>query len=198
MKKIIISVIAVLIIASGIICFILYSKDKKSDDSYNIDTVNEKVDIKDNKVFGEESEINQDKTEEQSIDKSSKSTEENTNESKTNQKQPEGKNEEKKSDNGNKNNNNAKQNTTVVEEQDSKVEKTAWEELGISEYDYYHKPMWSWQRIDYSIDKFKTEQKTKEACLSKGEEYFKQGIGYSCTSVNSYAGTYLGEMLKTF
>lgn len=198
MKKIIISVIAFLIIASGIICFILYSKDKKSDDSHNIDTVNEKVDIKDNKVFGEDSEINQEKTKEQSIDKSSKSTEGNTNESKTNQKQPEGKNEEKKTDNGNKSNNNTKQNTTVVEEQNSKVEKTAWEELGISEYDYYHKPMWSWQRIDYSIDEFKTEQKTKEACLSKGDEYFKQGIGYSCTSVNSYAGTYLGEMLKTF
>lgn len=198
MKKILVSVIAILIIASGIICFILYSKDKKSDDSHNIDTVNEKVDIKDNKVFGEDSEINQEKTKEQSIDKSSKSTEGNTNESKTNQKQPEGKNEEKKTDNGNKSNNNTKQNTTVVEEQNSKVEKTAWEELGISEYDYYHKPMWSWQRIDYSIDEFKTEQKTKEACLSKGDEYFKQGIGYSCTSVNSYAGTYLGEMLKTF
>ena len=198
MKKIIISVIAVLIIASGIICFILFSKDKKLDNSYNIGTVNEKVDIKDNKVSDEVSKINQDKTKEQSIDKSSKSTEGNTNESKTSQKQPEEKNEEKKSDNGNKSNNNTKQNTTVVEEQNSKVEKTAWEELGISEYDYYHKPMWSWQRIDYSIDEFKTEQKTKEACLSKGEEYFKQGIGYSCTSVNSYAGTYLGEMLKTF
>lgn len=198
MKKIIVSVIAILIIASGITCFILYSKDKKSDDSYNIGAVNEKVDIKDNKVSDEVSEINQDKTKEQYIDKSSKSTEENTNESKTNQKQPEGKKEEKKSDDGNKSNNNTKQNTTVVEEQNSKIEKTAWEELGISEYDYYHKPMWSWQRIDYSIDEFKTEQKTKEACLSKGDEYFKQGIGYSCTSVNSYAGTYLGEMLKTF
>lgn len=198
MKKIIISVIAILIIASGIICFILYSKDKKLDDSYNIGTVNEKVDIKDNKVSDEASEINQDKTEDQSIDKSSKSTEDKTNESKTNQKQPEGKNEGNKSDNDNKSNNNAKQNTTVVEEKNSKVEKKAWEELGISEYDYYHKPMWSWQKIDYSIDEFKTEQKTKEACLSKGDEYFKQGIGYSCTSVNSYAGTYLGEMLKTF
>ena len=102
MKKILVSVIAILIIASGIICFILYSKDKKSDDSYNIGTVNEKVDIKDNNVSDEVSEINQDKTKEQSIDKSSKSTEENTNESKTNQKQPEWKNEEKKSDDGNK------------------------------------------------------------------------------------------------
>lgn len=198
MKKIIISVIAVLIIASGITCFIFYSKDKKPDDSHNKGIVNEKVDIKDNEVFSEDSETNKDKIKEQSIDKSSKSTEENKNESKNNQKKPEEKNEEKKSDNGNKGNNNTIQNTTVVEEQNSKVKKTAWEELGISEYDYYHKPMWSWQRIDYSIDEYKTEQKTKEACLSKGDEYFKQGIGYSCTSVNSYAGTYLGEMLKTF
>ena len=58
--------------------------------------------------------------------------------------------------------------------------------------------MWNWQRIDFSIDEYKTEQKTKEACISKGNEYFEQGIGYSCSSVTSYAGTYLGEMLKTF
>lgn len=194
MKKIIISVIAILIIASGITCFILNTKDKKLDDSHDISTINEKVDIKDNELSDEKSEIEKDETVEQSNDKTSE-----LNEQKENiEKQPEEKNEEKKSDNGNKSNNNTKQNTTVVEEQNSKVEKTAWEELGISEYDYYHKPMWNWQRIDYSIDEYKTEQKTKEACLSKGEEYFQQGIGYSCTSVNSYAGTYLGEMLKTF
>ncbi len=193
MKKIIISVIAVLIIASGIICFIFNTKVKKLDDSHDISTINEKVDIKDNEVSDEESKIEKDKTIEQSNDKTSESNEQKENI----EKQPEGKKEEKKSDNGNKSNN-IKQNTTVVEEQQPEVKKSDWEELGISEYDYYHKPMWSWQRIDYSIDEYKTEQKTKEACLSKGEEYFKQGIGYSCTSVNSYAGTYLGEMLKTF
>lgn len=95
MKKIIISVIAVLIIASGITCFIFYSKEKKSDDSHNIGTVNEKVDIKDNEVFSEDSEINKGKIKEQSIDKSSESTEENKNESKNNQNQPEEKNEKK-------------------------------------------------------------------------------------------------------
>lgn len=193
MKKIIISVIAILIIASGITCFIFNTKGKKLDDSNDISTINEKVDIKDNEVSDEESKIENDKTIEQSNDKTSESNEQKENI----EKQPEVKKEDKKSNNGNQSNN-TKQNTTVVEEQKSKVEKTAWEELGISEYDYYHKPMWSWQRIDYSIDEYKIEQKTKEACLSKGEEYFKQGIGYSCTSVNSYAGTYLGEMLKTF
>lgn len=193
MKKIIISVIAILIIATGIICFILNTKDKKLDDSHDISTVNEKVDIKDNEVSDEESKIDNDKTIEQSNDKTSESKEQKENI----EKQPEVKKEDKKSDNGNKSND-TKQNTTAVEKPKSEVEKTPWEELGISEYDYYHKPMWSWQRIDYSIDEYKTEQKTKEACLSKGEEYFKQGIGYSCTSVNSYAGTYLGEMIKTF
>ena len=84
------------------------------------------------------------------------------------------------------------------EEKKQDVKKEAWEELGVSEYDYYHKPMWSWARVDFSIDEYKTEQKTKEACESKGQEYFEQGLGYSCTSINSYAGTYLGEMLKTF
>ena len=193
MKKIIISVIAILIIASGITCFILNTKDKKLDDSHDISTINEKVNIKDNELSDEKSKIEKDETVEQLNDNTSESKEQKENI----EKQPQGKNKEKKSDNGNKSNN-TKQNTTVVEEQKPEVKKNDWEELGISEYDYYHKPMWSWQRIDYSIDEYNTEQKTKEACLSKGEEYFKQGIGYSCTSVNSYAGTYLGEMLKTF
>lgn len=91
-----------------------------------------------------------------------------------------------------------KQNNNGVKETTQQKEETEWEKLGISEYDYYHKPMWSWARVDFSIDEYKTEQKTKEACESKGQEYFEQGLGYSCTSINSYAGTYLGEMLKTF
>lgn len=91
-----------------------------------------------------------------------------------------------------------KQNNNGVKKTTQQKKETEWEKLGISEYDYYHKPMWSWARVDFSIDEYKTEQKTKEACESKGQEYFEQGLGYSCTSINSYAGTYLGEMLKTF
>lgn len=91
-----------------------------------------------------------------------------------------------------------KQNNNGVKETTQQKKETEWEKLGVSEYDYYHKPMWSWARVDFSIDEYKTEQKTKEACESKGQEYFEQGLGYSCTSINSYAGTYLGEMLKTF
>lgn len=86
----------------------------------------------------------------------------------------------------------------VVPKEEKVKPKTAWEELGISEYDYYHKPMWSWGRVDFSIETYKTYEKTREACITKGEEYFEQGLGYSCTSINSYSGDYLGEMIKTF
>ncbi|MBQ9853529.1 MAG: hypothetical protein IJO57_00665 [Bacilli bacterium] len=102
-----------------------------------------------------------------------------------------------------------KKESTVMEEKKEEVivdevvveevkEITAWEELGITEHDYYNKPMWSWARIDFSIKDYKTYEKTREACITKGEEYFKQGLGYSCTSINSYSGEYLGEMIKTF
>ena len=86
----------------------------------------------------------------------------------------------------------------VVPKEEEVKPKIAWEELGISEYDYYHKPMWSWGRVDFSIETYKTYEKTREACITKGEEYFEQGLGYSCTSINSYSGDYLGEMIKTF
>ena len=87
-----------------------------------------------------------------------------------------------------------------VEEQPPR-EQTAWEELGISEYDYYHKPLWSWARIDFSIDDYGTEENTKNACISKGNklmEESQEGLGFSCQSILSYAGNYLGEMMKTF
>lgn len=87
-----------------------------------------------------------------------------------------------------------------VEEQPPR-EQTAWEELGISEYDYYHKPLWSWARIDFSIDDYGTEENTKNACVSKGNklmEESQEGLGFSCQSILSYAGNYLGEMMKTF
>ena len=95
--------------------------------------------------------------------------------------------------------NNKKKQTTFKAANLEEVKKlTAWEELGITEFDYYNKPMWSWARIDFSIKDYKTYEKTREACITKGEEYFKEGLGYSCTSINSYSGDYLGEMIKTF
>ena len=187
MKKIIIPVILFVIIIIGVSCFMFYSKTKNVEEVTNENVVDTKTNVEtDNNV----TESSDDKINE--IENSN----ELTNSSAIKESKSEEKKEEKKSEENK--NNNIKQNTTVVEEPKSEDKKTAWDELGISEYDYYHKPMWNWQRIDFSIDEYKTEQKTKEACISKGNEYFEQGIGYSCSSVTSYAGTYLGEMLKTF
>ena len=98
------------------------------------------------------------------------------------------------------NNNEVKEEEKVqnnTKDETNEIQK-AWDELGITEDEYYNKPMWSWARIDYSINEYKTYEKTREACMKKGEELFQEGYGYSCTSINSYSGKYLGEMLKTF
>lgn len=103
------------------------------------------------------------------------------------------------SSSSNNDNNNSKPDTPKVDEPSK--DPTAWEELGISEYDYYNKPIWSWARIDFSIDDYGTEENTHNACISKGNQLMEEsnnGLGFSCQSILSYAGNYLGEMMKTF
>ena len=97
--------------------------------------------------------------------------------------------------------NNSKQvknNSTQVENSStSKVEKqTPWDELGITENDYYNKPMWSWARIDYSIKEYKTQELAQKACIEDGNNMLDEILSFSCTSINSYSGDYLGEMLR--
>ena len=70
-----------------------------------------------------------------------------------------------------------------------------WDELGISEYDYYNKPIWSWARVDYSIKVYGTEDKTHQACIDDGNK-LENIISFSCTPLNNYAGEYIGDMLK--
>lgn len=85
----------------------------------------------------------------------------------------------------------------VVQEQphvEPKVQ-TEWEKLGISEYDYYHSPMWSWARVDYRIEDYETFEQTHQACIDAGNS-LKDIISFSCTNINSYSGAYLGDMLK--
>lgn len=50
-------------------------------------------------------------------------------------------------------------------------------------------PMWSWQIVDY---------KTLNECRLRGDEFMKQGYGYSCDDVISQNGVYLGQMLNVF
>lgn len=202
MKKIIISIFIVIIFIS-IGCFIFIPKYINSDDVNKNEVVDKetKEEIKTNLETDSEENISTDIVDKNDND-NIKIEEKSEDNNKTNIKE-----EKKETIKENKTNSTSKQNDSKQEETkgEEKVEtpkvetsKNAWDELGISEYDYYHKPMWSWGRIDYSIEDYKTYDKTREACITKGEEYFNEGIGYSCTSLNSYSGDYLGEMLKTF
>ncbi len=95
-----------------------------------------------------------------------------------------------------------KEETTSVIENNTKEEvaneTTAWGELGITEYEYYNSPMWKWARVDFKVSDYGNAEETIKACRSYGDEMMKKGLGFSCTSINSYAGNYLGEMFKTF
>lgn len=87
-------------------------------------------------------------------------------------------------------------NTPPVQEQPTKPkEKTAWEELGISEYDYYHKPMWSWATVTYSIETYGSQAEARRKCE---EDCNNSGKDCRCIIVNSYSGDYLGEYLKIY
>lgn len=89
--------------------------------------------------------------------------------------------------------------TTIPVVEEIPKQQTAWDELGITEYDYYNKPMWSWARIDFKVSDYASEEETINACRSYGHKLMEeQGLGFSCSSINSYSGNYLGEMLKTF
>lgn len=76
-----------------------------------------------------------------------------------------------------------------------KREQTAWESLGISEYDYYNSPMWSWARVDYSVKNYGNFEQTHQACIDAGNN-MEDIISFSCTNINSYSGEYLGDMLR--
>ncbi len=82
------------------------------------------------------------------------------------------------------------------QQEPAKKEISVWENLEISEYDYYHKPMWSWARVDYSIDDYGSFEQTHHACIDAGRK-LENILSFSCTNINSYSGDYLGDMLRT-
>lgn len=191
--------IVVTVLSTSIFYHYSVSKNNKTDPipNNNMQDVIDKDSNKDNSITNEEQKNNDSIQEEQTpnIDEIPK-VENNTSN-----------NEKIKEENKTTNPSNSGTTTTTPNYQPPKVEEqppkeqTAWEELGISEYDYYHKPLWSWARIDFSIDDYGTEENTKNACISKGNklmEESQEGLGFSCQSILSYAGNYLGEMMKTF
>lgn len=76
-----------------------------------------------------------------------------------------------------------------------KQENNIWDELGITEDEYYNSPAWKWAKVDFHIDKYGSQENCLNACIEYGES---TGMGYSCSTINSYSGRYLGEMIKLF
>ena len=70
-----------------------------------------------------------------------------------------------------------------------------WDELGITEDEYYNAPMWKWATVDFSIEKYGSQEACFKACIEYGDS---TGMGYSCSIINSYSGRYLGEMIELF
>ena len=192
--------IVVAVLSTSIIYHYSVSKNKETNSiPNNIDNVIDKDSNKDdsNSITNEEQEDIDPIKEEQTSNIDEKPKVENNTSN----------NEKTKKENKSTNPSNSGTTTTTPNYQPPKVEEkppkeqTAWEELGISEYDYYHKPVWSWARIDFSVDDYGTEENTKNACILKGNKLMKEsqeGLGFSCQGILSYAGNYLGEMMETF
>ncbi len=78
-----------------------------------------------------------------------------------------------------------------------KKEETAWEKLGISEYDYYNSPEISWKTIDFSIKEYGSFDKTKEACYNVGTSYTEsESYRFRCYESYSYSGDFLGYHIE--
>ncbi len=66
-----------------------------------------------------------------------------------------------------------------------------WDKLGMTKDEYYNKPMFKWERVDF---------KTMNECLSYGdnyEPYLNGEVLYNCRDVLSTSGNYLGVMFDT-
>ena len=203
MKKIIITVVVLVLISIGIIsCLYINNRNKESKLLDQSGTSNEVVkDIDEKKEDIENEPISEDIKDNNNDNKNITNNDVNTNKSNM---------ESDSSSNSNVINNNKKNNVTQVKEEkhetvketvvqetqpEPKKEPTPWESLGISEYDYYNKPMWSWARVDYSVKTYGTLEQTHQACIDDGNK-LEDIISFSCDNINSYSGDYLGDMLR--
>ena len=198
MKKIVIIFIVILLSLSGMFGIYKFYNSKKIDNKTTENIIKK----------NDEKKIEKDKASETKDDnqevKDSPKNEEEQNENKENNKTESNKTE---------NNNQVVQSNTKREEQSKqnvtksetskveqpKVEKKPWEELGISENDYYNKPMWNWMTVEFDVNTYGSQSAAESACRDSGNKKAEaEGLGFSCTNVLSYSGKYLGEHIKFF
>lgn len=126
-------------------------------------------------------------------------TTKNTNNTKTNINAQ--KNNDSKNNTNTQTNNTSNNNATTVKKEEPKTTKQEiWDKLGMTEYHYYNEPMYSWEHVDFSVNTYGNELKTRNACLEYGDKYqpYLDGkVSYNCSRVTSTSGKYLGEMFYT-
>ena len=202
MKKIIILVVVLILISIGLVsCFYINNRNKENKLLNQKETSDEVIkDLNEEEEDIENEPISEDIKDNNNDNKNITNNDVNTNKS----------NMESNSSSNSNVINNKNDNVTQAKEEkhetvketvvqqpipEPKKEPTPWESLGISEYDYYNKPMWSWARVDYSVKTYGTLEQTHQACIDAGNE-LDDIISFSCDNINSYSGAYLGDMLK--
>lgn len=83
--------------------------------------------------------------------------------------------------------------------QEETKELAIWEELGITEYEYYHSPMSSWKKVthpDFNSCYIAGEEATGFKVNETTGEWYQDYTDYWCYEVISYSGDFLGVMLS--
>ena len=202
MKKIVIIFIVILLSLSGMFGIYKFYNSKKIDNktTENIIKKNDEKKIEKNKAIGTKNDNQEVKDSPKNEEEQNENTENNKTESKTESNKTENNNQIVQSNT--KREEQSKQNVTKSETpkvEQPKVEKKPWEELGISENDYYNKPMWNWMTVEFDVNTYGSQSAAESACRDSGNKKAEaEGLGFSCTNVLSYSGKYLGEYIKFF
>lgn len=89
--------------------------------------------------------------------------------------------------------------TTVTPPKEESKKLEVWDELGITEYEYYHSPMISWQKVthtDFNSCYVAGEDATSFKVNEQTGEWYQDYTDYWCYEVKSYSGDLLGVMLS--
>ena len=209
-KKILITIIAlisiILLVVAGI--YIFKVRDTSTNKNNEVKETLKEENQNNSEIDVDKNNEQNDEEIEESNDKENENVESNSNDVDNSIKENDSNNENSTPNKDNSNNNtNQSQNNNVSNSttDDSPKEQTPWEKLGITEYEYYNTPVWSWQNVDFGVDLKGDKYCANETdCLSKcqkyGDDYLSQNHngGYRCDDVLSYSGRYLGIDFEFF
>lgn len=194
MKKKIFIFLTIIVIIGATILIAFCLKDDKKELTDNKVKINEEIKIDKSNDKKEEEVVNEKPAEEEPTKKveSNKNTTQSNNQKTTTTTSSNNKTEQSNSSAT------TNSNTTTTTEQPK--QKPIWEQLGMTEDQYYNKPMYNWEHVDFSVEKYGSEKAATDACLKYGdnyEPYLNGEVSYNCSTVTSASGKYLGEMFYT-